>query len=70
VIRPQMTPMKEVKREERMNMVDFRSINEVWASRIFRIKKDCKNQDYRFQVIIYVRLDYRKKLKKEFLAWR
>jgi NADH-quinone oxidoreductase subunit B len=29
VIRPQMTPMKEVKREERMNMVDFRSINEV-----------------------------------------
>ena len=29
VIRPQMTPMKEVKREERMNMVDFRSIDEV-----------------------------------------
>ncbi|MCU7548091.1 NADH-quinone oxidoreductase subunit NuoB [Chitinophagaceae bacterium LB-8] len=29
IIRPQMTPMKEKKREERMNMVDFRTIDEV-----------------------------------------
>jgi NADH-quinone oxidoreductase subunit B len=29
VIKPKMTPMKEVKREERMNMVDFRSVDEV-----------------------------------------
>jgi NADH-quinone oxidoreductase subunit B len=29
VIRPEMTPMKELKREERKNMVNFRSINEV-----------------------------------------
>jgi NADH-quinone oxidoreductase subunit B len=29
IIKPQMTPMKEVKREERKNMVNFRPINEV-----------------------------------------
>jgi NADH-quinone oxidoreductase subunit B len=29
IIKPQMTPMKEKKREERMNMVDFRTIDEV-----------------------------------------
>ena len=29
VIKPQMTPMKEIRREERMNMVDFRTIDEV-----------------------------------------
>src|SRR5215210_5280320 len=29
VIKPQMTPMKEKKREERMNMVDFRHADEV-----------------------------------------
>jgi NADH-quinone oxidoreductase subunit B len=29
IIKPQMTPMKEKRREERMNMVDFRTIDEV-----------------------------------------
>jgi NADH-quinone oxidoreductase subunit B len=29
IIKPQMTPMKETKREERMNMVEFRTIDEV-----------------------------------------
>jgi hypothetical protein len=29
VIKPQMTPMKEVKRKERMEMVNFRPIDEV-----------------------------------------
>jgi NADH-quinone oxidoreductase subunit B len=29
VIKPQMTPMKEVKREQRMDMVNFRPINEI-----------------------------------------
>jgi len=29
VIKPQMKPMKEVKRAERMNQVDFRPIDEI-----------------------------------------
>jgi NADH-quinone oxidoreductase subunit B len=29
VIRPQPKPMKERKREERMNMVDFKTIDEI-----------------------------------------